>query len=278
MKPAAPVTTTWVIRHRSAADVRTHALSRNRRMKKHSVFGVRSNRAWEGRREPDSSRFRHTPATGLRSNRHGRRPCVHAACAEEMVSSGGGARAVDRSDQSERPRTVPHLRTAAGFLIRVRYLHAARTKTLVDRRNSGASLSRFQAVEVQMTEVPFRRVLLLTAGLGPGGLERQLTLLATHLPARWRPVVLSLNGGPFVDELQRSDVAVRIGRRRGRLDPLPFAGLSSFHHRHAPGRGPLLALATGGSGRPGVPAVWHSPGRRRCSLGTAGRRLPPRAP
>ena len=92
-----------------------------------------------------------------------------------------------------------------------------------------------------MTEVPSRRVLLLTAGLGPGGLERQLRLLATHLPARWRAVVLSLNGGQFVDELQHSDVAVRIGRRRGRLDLLPFAGLSRF------------IIAT----RPDVVHFWH---------------------
>lgn len=76
-----------------------------------------------------------------------------------------------------------------------------------------------------MTEVKTRRLLLLTATLQSGGLERQLTMLAAHLPGSWRPVVWSLEGGPFVEELRRAGIAVRVDRRRGRLDPLPFARL-----------------------------------------------------
>ena len=92
-----------------------------------------------------------------------------------------------------------------------------------------------------LTGAPSRRVLLLTASLGSGGLERQLTLLATHLPACWRPMVLSLGGGPFEEVLRRSGVAVRIYRRRARLDPLPFVRLARF------------IIAT----RPDVVHVWH---------------------
>ena len=93
-----------------------------------------------------------------------------------------------------------------------------------------------------MMEVPSRRVLLPTAGLGPGGLERQLTLLATHLPARWRPVVLSLDGGPFVDGLRRSDVAAADREAARPLRPPAVCGSLSF----------LIATE-----RPDVVHAWH---------------------
>jgi glycosyltransferase involved in cell wall biosynthesis len=54
-------------------------------------------------------------------------------------------------------------------------------------------------------------------------------------------MVLSLGGGPFEEVLRRSGVAVRIYRRRARLDPLPFVRLARF------------IIAT----RPDVVHVWH---------------------
>jgi glycosyltransferase involved in cell wall biosynthesis len=82
--------------------------------------------------------------------------------------------------------------------------------------------------------LPNRRVLLLVASLGNGGLERQLTLLATNLPPEWRPLVWSAEGGPFRDVLERAGVPVMVDDRRGRLDPLPFAALVWLIARHRP--------------------------------------------
>ena len=79
-----------------------------------------------------------------------------------------------------------------------------------------------------------RRVLLLAATLENGGLERQLTLLATNLPPEWRPLVWSAEGGPFREVLERAGVPVVVENRRARLDPLPFAALAWLIVRHRP--------------------------------------------
>jgi glycosyltransferase involved in cell wall biosynthesis len=92
-----------------------------------------------------------------------------------------------------------------------------------------------------LTEVVSRRVLLLTATLAGGGLERQLTLLATHLPSRWQPAIWSSDGGPFVEALRQSRVGLRIERRCARFDPLPFVSLAR------------LIVTT----RPDVVHAWH---------------------
>lgn len=63
------------------------------------------------------------------------------------------------------------------------------------------------------------RVLLLTDILSNGGLERQLALLATHMPAQYELRVLALGGGPFVDYLRTRGVPVATCERRGRFDP-----------------------------------------------------------
>jgi glycosyltransferase involved in cell wall biosynthesis len=86
-----------------------------------------------------------------------------------------------------------------------------------------------------------RRVLMLAATLAGDGLERQLTLLATHLPPTWRPTVWSADGGPFAEVLLASGVDLRLRPRRSRRDPLPFADLAC-----------LIA-----SRRPDVVHAWH---------------------
>jgi glycosyltransferase involved in cell wall biosynthesis len=70
-----------------------------------------------------------------------------------------------------------------------------------------------------------RRVLLLSANLTTGGLERQLALLAANLPDPWRPLVWTADGGPFEEVLARTGVPHVVDRRRSRLDPSPFAKL-----------------------------------------------------
>ena len=78
------------------------------------------------------------------------------------------------------------------------------------------------------------RLLLLTATLTSGGLERQLSALAANLPSRWRPLVWSADDGPFRDVLVRSAVPVIVDRRARRLDPRPFARLARLILRDRP--------------------------------------------
>lgn len=52
------------------------------------------------------------------------------------------------------------------------------------------------------------RVLILHDALRNGGAERQLALLATHLPRSWRPTVWSARGGPFAEMLAASGIPV----------------------------------------------------------------------
>ena len=72
---------------------------------------------------------------------------------------------------------------------------------------------------------PALRVLYLVDGLGNGGLERQLALLATRLPEDWEPRVWAMDGGPFEDYLLNEGIPVLVRRRRARFDPLPAAQL-----------------------------------------------------
>lgn len=73
-----------------------------------------------------------------------------------------------------------------------------------------------------------RRVLLLTAGLENGGLERQLALLARNLPPRWSPLVWSFDDGPFRAVLEGSRIPVVLRLRRTRRDPRPLFDLMGF--------------------------------------------------
>jgi glycosyltransferase involved in cell wall biosynthesis len=74
--------------------------------------------------------------------------------------------------------------------------------------------------------VSFRKVLMLAAALESGGLERQLSLLASHLPASWRPVVWSAGDGPFRRVLEEQGVATVVRPRHGRLDVRPALQLA----------------------------------------------------
>ena len=87
-----------------------------------------------------------------------------------------------------------------------------------------------------------RRVLLLTATLDNGGLERQLALLATSLPPRWRPVVWSITEGPYAEVLRAAGVPVAVDSRAWRYDLRPLVRLDAA----------ILRL------RPDVVHAWHS--------------------
>ena len=69
------------------------------------------------------------------------------------------------------------------------------------------------------------RILFVVNDLGNGGLERQLTLLATSLPRGWEPRVWAMGGGPFASRLLDEGIPVVVRRRRVRFDPLPALDL-----------------------------------------------------
>lgn len=70
-----------------------------------------------------------------------------------------------------------------------------------------------------------RRVLLLTDGLGNGGTERQITLLAQYLPPVWERMVWSLGDGPFAGALRSAGVGLRVRPRSWRWDIAPATDL-----------------------------------------------------
>jgi glycosyltransferase involved in cell wall biosynthesis len=69
------------------------------------------------------------------------------------------------------------------------------------------------------------KVLLLADSLGNGGLERQLALLATSLPAQWECRVWAMGGGEFETYLRAEGIDVTVCERRFRYDPLPAVAL-----------------------------------------------------
>lgn len=82
-------------------------------------------------------------------------------------------------------------------------------------------------VRTESREAGFRRVLLLTATLDNGGLERQLALLATNLPPRWRPVVWSITEGPYAEVLRTAGVPVVVDPRAWHYDLRPLLRLDA---------------------------------------------------
>jgi glycosyltransferase involved in cell wall biosynthesis len=69
------------------------------------------------------------------------------------------------------------------------------------------------------------KVLIVKEALPSGGAERQLSLIAEHLPPEWERRVWTMGGGPFVDVLAARGVRVDVDARRSRLDVRPALGL-----------------------------------------------------
>lgn len=70
-----------------------------------------------------------------------------------------------------------------------------------------------------------KRILLLTDGLGNGGAERQLALLAKNLPIEWERKILSLKDGVFSKVIRDNNVPVLIFERTWRYDVSPIFNL-----------------------------------------------------
>jgi glycosyltransferase involved in cell wall biosynthesis len=79
-----------------------------------------------------------------------------------------------------------------------------------------------------------RRVLMATAALGNGGLERQLTLLAGELGPEWAVRVWAVDDGPFHASLSAAGVGVDVTPRHGRFDPSPAVSLWRLLHAWRP--------------------------------------------
>jgi glycosyltransferase involved in cell wall biosynthesis len=69
------------------------------------------------------------------------------------------------------------------------------------------------------------RVLMAIDLLPNGGAERQLTLLASHLPGDWDVHVASFGGGPWADLIVQAGVPLQVLSRRYRWDVRPALGL-----------------------------------------------------
>ena len=67
-----------------------------------------------------------------------------------------------------------------------------------------------------------RRVLMLADGLGGGGAERQLALLASSLASPWEVSVFSVGGGVYVEKIRTAGVPITLAPRRFRTDLAPF--------------------------------------------------------
>jgi glycosyltransferase involved in cell wall biosynthesis len=69
------------------------------------------------------------------------------------------------------------------------------------------------------------RVLLLAYSLANGGLERQLSVLARHLPPQWERRVWSLEGGTHAGAVMAAGVPLTVCPRRARFDVTPAVEL-----------------------------------------------------
>ena len=79
-----------------------------------------------------------------------------------------------------------------------------------------------EASHTEMIEAPNRqRVLIVTDSLNNGGMERQLALLATSLPATWDVRVVGLSNGVFAGVLRGAGIALTVLPRATRLDVRP---------------------------------------------------------
>ncbi len=86
------------------------------------------------------------------------------------------------------------------------------------------------------------KVLLANVSLANGGLERQLLLLAKHLPSSWNVRLWTLEGGPFEQVVRAAGIPWRCRARTHRYDPTPALDLWRTIH----------------GWRPDVVHAWHS--------------------
>jgi glycosyltransferase involved in cell wall biosynthesis len=78
------------------------------------------------------------------------------------------------------------------------------------------------------------KVLILVDCLDNGGLERQMALLASRLPAEWSRHVWSIEGGPFAPYLREHGVPLTIHPRAFRFDLSPGVSLARDLRRWRP--------------------------------------------
>lgn len=78
------------------------------------------------------------------------------------------------------------------------------------------------------------RVLMVVDGLGNGGAERQMVLLAASLPESWLTAVLSMEDGPYRPYLEGLGITVHICPRRNRFDVTVALRMWRVAHRWAP--------------------------------------------
>lgn len=79
-----------------------------------------------------------------------------------------------------------------------------------------------------------RKVLLCINSLRPGGAERQLFLLAKHLPDSWDRQIFTFSGGFFYEELSDLGITISVHSRRHRYDPRPFLHLRNTISSYSP--------------------------------------------
>ena len=81
-----------------------------------------------------------------------------------------------------------------------------------------------------------KRLVFVIPTLDRSGAEKQLTLLATHLPAEEFAIeVIALNrGGPYEQTLRSAGIPVHILHKRFRIDPLAHWKLQRLLHRLRP--------------------------------------------
>jgi len=78
------------------------------------------------------------------------------------------------------------------------------------------------------------KVLLINDSLANGGLERQLVLLARHLPVEWEIRLWCMEGGPHETAVRSAGIPLIVRPRRARWDVTPALGLWRVIHHWRP--------------------------------------------
>jgi glycosyltransferase involved in cell wall biosynthesis len=82
--------------------------------------------------------------------------------------------------------------------------------------------------------MPNNRVLFVTDSLSNGGAERQLGLLAEHLPPEWERMIWSLDDGVYAAHLRTKGLDVMVSKRGSRFDVSPAFSLWDLARRWRP--------------------------------------------